>query len=134
MNRVNRTAHLVVLSFCLAACASMQPVDVQDAMRFPPPPGIDTGSLVEVRTLEGRVLKFRVTEVNMLGLDGKYGFVAYQDMEQLKVEKPTSQHSDMAGYILGALGIIALIALIDNADSVVVCSNPPCLTSPEQGR
>ncbi len=121
-----------LLSLVLAGCASMQAIDVQEAMRYPPPPGVDIGSLVEVRTLAGREMKFRVTEVNILGLDGKYGFVAYEDMDRLKVEKPPNKDSNLASYILGALGVIALIALVDDADAVVVCSDPPCLNRPEE--
>ena len=128
---MNKTAFvrnylLALLFFNLTACSSMQTVDVESAMRYAPPPGIDVGSLVEVKTLDDRGLKFRVTNVTKLGLDGKYGFVAYEDMAQLKVETPARNEGKTAGYILGALGVVALIALIGSADVVRVCSHSPC--------
>ena len=117
---------LAMLVFNLTACSSMQTVDVQSAMRYPPPPGIDIGSLVEVKTLDDRRLEFRVTDVTNLGLDGKYGFVAYEDMAQLKVGTSRKNEGKAAGYILGALGFVALLALISSADTVRICGQLPC--------
>ena len=91
-----------------------------------PPPGIDTGSLVEIRTLDDEKLKFRVTKVTNLGLNGKYGFVAYEDMVKLKVDTSERNEGKTTSYILGVLGFIALIALIGSADTVSICSNTPC--------
>ena len=117
---------LALLVFNLSACASMYTVDVENAMRYPPPASIDIGSLVEIKTLENQKLKFRVTDVTNLGLDGKYGFVAFEDMAQLKVDVSASNERKTASYILGVLGLAALIALVNSADSVTVCSNTPC--------
>jgi hypothetical protein len=117
---------LVVLVTQLAACASMQTVDVGRAMRDAPPRGVAIGSLVEVRTLDGRHLEFRVTEVAPQGLGGKFGLVAWEDMERLRVEAPRRDRGNVASYILGALGVVAFIALIDSADTVRICSTPPC--------
>jgi len=117
---------LALLLYNLTACASMHTVDVENAMRYPPPQSIDIGSLVEIRTLDKRTLKFRVTDMTNLGLDGKYGFVAYEDMAQLKVDVSGRNEGNTASYILGVLGIAALIAVINSADSVHVCSNTPC--------
>ena len=117
---------LALLVFNLTACSSMQIVDVESAMRYPPPRGIDIGSLVEVKTLDARTLKFRVTDVTKLGLDGKHGVVAFEDMAQLKVDTSARNEGKTAGYILSALGIVALIALIGSADTVRVCSHSPC--------
>ncbi len=117
---------LALLVFNLTACSSMQSVDVESAMRYAPPPGIDIGSLVEVKTLDDRRLKFRVTDVTKLGLDGKYGFVAYEDMARLKVDTSIRNEGKTFAYILGALGVLALIALIGSADTVRICSHPPC--------
>lgn len=117
---------LALLVFNLTACSSMQTVDVESAMRYAPPPGINIGSLVVVKTLDDRELKFRVTDVTKLGLAGKYGFVAYEDMAQLKVDTSIRNEGKTTAYILGALGILAVIALIDSADSVRVCANAPC--------
>jgi hypothetical protein len=121
-----RNYFLALLVFNLSSCASMQAVDVQDAMRYPPPPGIDIGSLVEVETLDERELRFRVTGMTDQGLDGKYGFIAWENMARLRVDPGESHEGKAAGYLLGALGIIALLALIGSADSVSICSHPPC--------
>ena len=117
---------LALLVFNLTACVSMQTVDVESAMRYPPAPGIDIGSLVEIRTLDDRRLKFRVTDATSLGLDGKYGFVAYEDMAQLKVDTSARSEGRAVGYIISALGFAALIALINSADAVRICSPSPC--------
>jgi hypothetical protein len=121
---------LALLVFNLAACSSMQPVSVEDAMRHSPPRGVDYGSMVEIKTLDKRSAKFRVTDINADGLGGSSGFYRYEDMASLKVENAQykkDKHGNTAAYILGALGVAALIALIANADSVSVCSQPPCL-------
>ena len=123
---ITRNYLLALLVFNLTSCASMRTVDVESAMRYPPPPGIDTGSLVEIKTLDDQKLKFRVTEVTNLGLNGKYGFVAYEDMVNLKVDTSVQNEGKTTAYILGVLGFIALIALIGSADTVRVCSHTPC--------
>ena len=89
--------------------------------------GIDYGSLVEVKTLDKKTAKFRVTELNQEGLGGKPGFYRYEDMKSLRVENPSANNSDSAlAWILGALGVAALIALVANAGSVAICSGTPC--------
>ena len=89
--------------------------------------GIDYGSLVEIRTLDRKTIKFRVTEMTREGLGGNKGFYRYEDMKSLRVENPHSRKGDNTlAWVLGALGIAALIALVANADSVSVCSGQPC--------
>lgn len=130
----NPMSHFVFFKRCvlsllvlnLAACSSMQPVSIESAMQYSPPHGIDYGSLVEVNTLDGRSAKFRVTEISDDGLGGKQGFYLYEDMKSLKVDHSGRNKGNTANYILSALGVIALIALIANADSVAVCSPSPC--------
>jgi hypothetical protein len=117
---------LALLLFNLAACSSMQTVSVESAMQYSPPPGVDFGSLVEVRTFDKRTAEFRVTEITPEGLGGKPGFFAYEDMQSLKVDRPGDSQGNAVGWILGALGVAALIALIANADDVRVCSPGPC--------
>ncbi len=117
---------LALLVFNLAGCSSMRTVSIESGMQFSPPPGIVYGSLVEVKTLDKRTAKFRVTEITDDGLGGKQGFYRYEDMQSLRVDQSVKNEGKTAGYILGALGIIALIALIANADSVAVCSPSPC--------
>jgi hypothetical protein len=117
---------LSLLVLNLAACSSMQTVSIESAMNYSPPRGIDHGSLVEVRTLDKRTVKFRVTEINDDGLGGKQGFYRFEDMESLRVEGPGQSESNAAAYILGALGVAALVALALSADSVAICSGTPC--------
>jgi hypothetical protein len=117
---------LSLLVLNLAACSSMQTVSIESAMNYSPPRGIDHGSLVEVRTLDKRTVKFRVTEISDDGLGGKQGFYRFEDMESLRVEGPGQSESNAAAYILGALGVAALVALALSADSVAICSGTPC--------
>jgi hypothetical protein len=116
---------LLVLN--LAACSTLQPVDIESAMQYSPPRGIDYGSLVQVKTLDKRTVKFRVTEITDEGLGGKQGFYRFEDMKNLRVDNP-GKNDDTLTYILGALGIAALIALVISADSVTICSPSPCPT------
>ena len=116
---------LLVLN--LTACSTLQPVDIESAMQYSPPRGVDYGSLVEVKTLDKRTVKFRVTEITDDGLGGKQGFYRYEDMKNLRVDNP-GKKDDTLTYILGALGIAALIALVVSADSVAICSPSPCPT------
>jgi len=115
---------LLVLN--LAACSTLQTVSIENAMHYSPPRGIDYGSLVEVKTLDKRTVKFRVTEITDDGLGGQQGFYRYQDMQTLRVDNPGKNKGEPVAYILGALGVIALIVLVANADSVTICSPSPC--------
>ncbi len=117
---------LALLVFNLAACSSLQPVGVESAMKNPPPPGVDYGSLVEVKTLDKQSVKFRVTTINADGLGGNRGFFRYENMTSLKVGRPRNKDNSLASYILGVLGIAALVFLAARADTVTVCSNAPC--------
>ncbi|MFB3076916.1 MAG: hypothetical protein ACE1Y4_02820 [Lysobacterales bacterium] len=117
---------LSLLVLNLAACSTLQPVSIENAMQYSPPRGIDYGSLVEVKTLDKRTVKFRVTEITDDGLGGKQGFYRYEDMQNLRVDNPGKNKGETATYILSALGIIALIALIVNADNVTICTPSPC--------
>ncbi len=117
---------LLVLN--LAACSTLQAVDIESAMQYSPPRGIGYGSLVEVKTLDKKTVKFRVTEITDDGLGGNHGFYRYEDMKDLRVDNPGKNKGDTVTYILGALGIAALIALVISADSVTICSSTPCPT------
>lgn len=122
---------LCLLLFNLAACSTMYPVSVEQAMQQPQPSGVDYGSLVEVKTLDRKTAKFRVTEITPDGLGGSPGFFRYQDMQSLKVENPNRQHRDSSetwAYVLGLLGVIGLIVLAANSDSARICSPSPCPT------
>ena len=117
---------LALLVFNLAACSTFQEVSVQKAMRNSSPPGVDYGSLVEVKTFDKQTEKFRVTVINADGLGGSKKFFRYEDMASLKVEAPKSKSDDTWMIIGGILGAAALIWLIASADSVRVCSPSPC--------
>ena len=118
---------LSLLLLNLATCSSMQTVNVENAMQNATARGIDYGSLVEVKTLDKRTVKFRVTDITAEGLGGKQGFYRYEDMKSLRVENPAAKNNDNTlTYILGALGVIALVALVASADSVAICSPSPC--------
>jgi hypothetical protein len=127
MSRFLNRYILSLLLLNLAACSSMQTVNVESAMQNSTARAIDYGSLVEVKTLDKKTAKFRVTDISQDGLGGKTGFYRYEDMKSLRVENPAANNSDSTlAWILGALGIAALIALVANADSVAICSPSPC--------
>ncbi|MGB5290363.1 MAG: hypothetical protein WBN41_02785 [Lysobacterales bacterium] len=117
---------LAILVFNLAACSTLQEVSVENAMRNSKPPGVDYGSLVEVKTFDKQTAKFRVTVMNADGLGGSKEFFRYEDMASLKVEGPKTSGEDTWMIIGGILGAAALIWLIASADSVKVCSPSPC--------
>ena len=117
---------LALLVFNLAACSSLQTVSVESAMRNSPPSGVDYGSLVHVKTFDKRTAKFRVTVINADGLGGSENFYRYEDMASLKVEQANSNDTDFLAIVLGVLGVAALVYLVANADTVVVCSPSPC--------
>ena len=118
---------LCLLLLNLAACSTMQTVDLQRAVQTSNARGVEYGLLVEVRTLDGQRVKFRVTEMTDEGIGNGDGFYRYADMESLKVENPRANPGeDTLTWVLGIVGIAVLIALIANSDSVKVCSPGPC--------
>jgi len=127
MGRFFKLYFLCLILFNLAACSTMQTVSIENAMQYSSARGVDYGSLVEVKTLDHRTAKFRVTEMTEEGLGGNSGFFRFEEMKSLRVENPDAKSNGNAWtYVLGALGVAALIALIANADSVKVCSPSPC--------
>ena len=118
---------LSLLLLNLAACSTMQPVNIEHAMQSEKARGVDYGNLVKVKTLDRKTIKFRVTEMNRDGLGGNKGFYRYEDMKSLSVEDSRSDKNDtVLAWVLGVLGVAALIALAANSDSVSVCSSQPC--------
>ena len=109
----------------LAACATMRTVDLQRAVQTSNPGGVQHGHLVEVKTVDGRTVKFRVTEINEAGIGNADDFFPYTGMESLRFEDPNSD-DDTLTWVLGAIGMAALIALIVNSDDVSICSGQPC--------
>ena len=128
MNRINfiKKYLLALLVFNLAACSTLQPVSVENAMKNSLSSSVDYGSLVEVKTLDKQTAKFRVTVINADGLGGNKKFYRYEDMASLQVEAPQSDNNDTWMIIGGILGAAALVFLVANADSVSVCSPAPC--------
>jgi len=118
---------LCLLLLNLAACSSMQTVDLERAVQTSNARGVEYGRLVQVKTLDNRTVKFRVTEISDTGIGSNDEFFRFSDMKSLKVDNPNSQSSENAwNYVLGVVGVIALVALIANSDSVSVCSPSPC--------
>lgn len=117
---------LALLVFNLAACTTLQPVSVENAMKKSPPQGVDYGSLVQVKTFDKQTAKFRVSVINSDGLGGSQNFYRYEDMVSLKVEAPKNNSNDTWMIIGGILGAAALVFLISSADSVSVCTSAPC--------
>ena len=117
---------LALLVFNLAACTTLQPVSVENAMKNSSPRGVDYGSLVQVKTFDKQTAKFRVTVINSDGLGGSKNFYRYEDMASLKVEAPKDNNNDTWMIIGGILGAAALVFLISSADSVSVCTSTPC--------
>lgn len=117
---------LALLVFNLAACSTLHTVSVENAMKNSPPRGVDYGSLVQVKMLDRKTDRFRVTVINDDGLGGSQGFYRYENMASLKVEAPKNKSGDTWAIIGGVLGTLALIFLVANADSVSVCSPTPC--------
>jgi hypothetical protein len=117
---------LALLIFNLAACTTLQPVSVENAMKNSSPRGVDYGSLVQVKTFDKQTAKFRVTVINADGLGGSQNFFRYEDMASLKVEAPKNNSNDTWMIIGGILGAAALVFLISSADSVSVCTSTPC--------
>lgn len=118
---------LCLLLLNLAACSTMQTVDLQRAVQTSNARGVEFGRLVEVKMLDGREARFRVTEMTADGIGHDDAFFHYAEMERLKVENPNSKSNESTlQWVLGVIGIAALIALAVNSDSVRVCSPSPC--------
>ena len=118
---------LSLLLLNLAACTSMQTVNMETTMQTSHARGVDYGSLVEVETLAGERAEFRVTDITDEGLGGSPGFYRFADMKKLRVENVYQDNGETAlSWILGIVGVVALVALVANADSVKICSPSPC--------
>jgi len=109
----------------LAACSSMQPVRVSDLEGTEAPAEIQLGDRVEVVSRDGEKFEFAVTEINEIGIGGKFGFIPYQNMRRLSVRRPGADGGDLT-WLWGILGAALFVAIIASADSVAVCSPGPC--------
>ncbi|MGK2926821.1 MAG: hypothetical protein ACSLE2_14490 [Lysobacterales bacterium] len=119
---------LSFLVIVLAGCSSMQPVRISDLRGDEAPAEIRKGDRVEVTTRVAEKFEFSVSEINALGLGGKFGFIPYANMRQLRVRRPGSASDGGLDWLWGAIGVAVLIALIVSSDSVTACSPGPCPT------
>lgn len=119
---------LALLVVHLAACSSMQTVAIRDVRPNTENSAVQIGDRVEVETRDDEELEFVVTDITEDGLAGQFGFVRYDDIHRLGVQRPGSGDGDTLNWILGAVGVVALIALVASADSVSACSGTPCPT------
>jgi len=119
---------LALLVPLLAACSSMQPVSVHDLADAEAPAEIVIGDRVEVITKDSEKFEFTVSEINAVGLGGKFGFIPYEKMRQLRVRRPGSESDADLEWLWALLGAAAVVAVIASADSVSVCSPGPCPT------
>ena len=90
------------------------------------PAEVREGDRVEVITRDSENFEFSVSEINEIGLGGKFGFIPYDKMRSLSVRKPGSEFAGAAYWIGILLGTALFVAVIANADSVSVCSPGPC--------
>ena len=121
-----REVVLSLLLMHLAACSSMQTIPVQDLRARGESSSLQIGDRVELVTTHSEKLDFAVTDITGEGLAGKFGFIPYHDIRRLRVHRPGTHEGETAGWLWGALGIAALVALIVSADSVTICSGAPC--------
>jgi hypothetical protein len=120
---------LALLLPLLAACSSMQPVSVHDLADAEAPAEIVIGDRVEVITKDSEKFEFTVSEINAVGLGGKFGFIPYEKMRQLRVRRPGSESDAGLEWLWAVLGAAVVVAVIASADSVSVCSPGPCPTN-----
>jgi len=120
-----RALLLSLLVLHLAACSSMQPVRIGDVKGDETPAEIRSGDRVAVTTTDGEKFEFTVAELNATGLGGKFGFIPYEKMRRLQVERPGTTAADLT-WLWALLGIALVVGVIANADSVSVCSPGPC--------
>lgn len=113
------------MTLTLCACSSMQTVSVRDLQGQDNPADIGRGDRVEVTTRDDEKFEFTVSEINALGLGGSFGFIPYERIRQVRVRRPGNAGDDLE-WLWVALGAVAFVAIIANADSVSVCSPGPC--------
>jgi len=117
---------LALLLLNLTACSSMQTVSIQNLENPEIPSDIQHGDRVEVITHDSETMEFAVTDITTAGIGGKFGFIPYDNIRRLRVQRPTSTGGQSTTWLWGVLGAAALVALIASADSVSICSGTPC--------
>ena len=119
---------LALLLLNLSACSSMQTVSIQNLEDPAIPSEIQHGDRVEVITQDSEKMEFAVTDITTEGIGGKFGFIPFDNIRRLRVQRPTGGSGQSATWIWGVIGAAALIALIASADSVSICSGSACPT------
>ena len=115
-----------LLVLLLAGCSSMQPLRVSDLQGNEAPAELSPGDRVEVTTRDREKFEFTVTEMTAEGIGGRFGFIPYERMRQLRVRRPGSGYDGGAEWIWVVLGAALFVVIVANADSVSVCSPGPC--------
>ena len=119
---------LALLLLNLSACSSMQTVSIQNLEDPAIPSEIQHGDRVEVITRDSEKMEFAVTDITTEGIGGKFGFIPFENIRRLRVQRSTGGSGQSATWIWGVIGAAALIALIASADSVSICSGSACPT------
>jgi hypothetical protein len=117
---------LALLLLNLSACSSMQTVSIQKLEDPTIPSEIQHGDRVEVITQDSEKMEFDVTDITTEGIGGKFGFIPFENIRRLRVQRSTGVSTANTNWIWGVIGAAALIALIASADSVSICSGTPC--------
>ena len=117
---------LSLLIVHVAACSSFHRVAIHDVSADNGSSPVQIGDRVEVTTRDNEALEFAVTDITPDGISGRFGFVRFDDMRSLSVRRAGEPNNDTVTWILGILGVAALIALVASADSVTACSGTPC--------
>jgi len=121
---------LALLIVHLAACSSMQTVPVRDVQAGGENSPVFPGDRVEVVTYSNEKFEFAVTDITDEGISGQFGLIRFEDIRRLSVRRPGDNNGEATTWILGALAVAALIALVAASDSVAVCSGTPCPDHP----
>ena len=119
---------LALLLLNLCACSSMQTVSIQNLENPAVPSEIQHGDRVEVITNDSEKMEFAVTDITTEGIGGKFGFIPFENIRRLRVQRQTGGSGESATWIWGVIGAAALIALVASADSVSFCSGSACPT------
>jgi hypothetical protein len=117
---------LALLLLNLTACSGMQTVSIQNLENPDIPSDIQHGDRVEVITHDSEKMEFAVTDITTVGIGGKFGFIPYDNIRRLRVQRPGSTGGQSTTWLWGVLTAAVLVALVASADSVSVCSGTPC--------
>lgn len=101
---LRNVAIVMLVVTTITGCSTMQRVPTPNATIVSSE--VEVGDRVEITRINGRKLKFKVTQISPSGVTGKNSFVAYADMRALSVRK--AGHGDALKQIAGIVGIVLL--------------------------